>query len=224
MADETPPFVDSRCWTGELPSPPPPRTHAQVQASLAALPAVFAVLAAFVLLPRAAVVVWHLSGTPLLISPGPSAATFMAGLAAGLIIAVLLRRQSALNRGAIAICACLVTAFGLHGYHYLSDWRSPPETYVASFFVESIRMPDAFSKHAPLVPTITVSSSRGWRQSMIAGAGFAARLTPGDSCLKAEVRQGRHGFAFVTARIASAGDGTGSFVVADANRARCLRS
>jgi len=223
MADETPPYVDSSRWTGDLPSPPPPLPRAQVEASLAALPPMFAVLAAFVLLPFAAAAVWKLSGAPLLIPPGPSAATFMAGLAGGLIAAVLPRRQSALERGAIGICTRLATAFGLHAYHYLVDWRSQPETYAASFFVEAVQMPGA-SRRAPLVPTITVSSSRGWRQSMVADAGFAARLTPGDSCLKAQVRQGRHGFAFVAARIASAGDGTGSFVVADANRARCLRS
>lgn len=223
MADETPPHVDSRTWTGDLSSPPPLRSYGQMQASPAALPAVFAFMAAVVLLPRAAILVWELSGASLPISPGPNVATSISGLAVGLIVAALARRQAAMDRAAIAICACEATAFGLHGYHYLSDWRSHPETCATSLFVEAVRMPGA-SRGVPLVPTVTVSTSRGRRQSMIAGAGFAERLIPGDTCLKAEVRRGRHGFAFVRARITSAGDGTGSFVVADANRARRLRS
>lgn len=219
MAD-TPPIIDSRQWTGETQPALKPLSSEQSHRLWPAPITLFALVAALMLLPAGAGMVWTLSGAPLLIAPGPSPATLAGALAGSLLAAVAAKVRRAERPGAVAIATFALIGFGLHAWQYFSDLRSAQQTHAAPLFVEAVEMPGL--RRRPLVPTITVSDANGARRSMIGPAEFVRRLTPGDSCFIARIAQGRYGFKFVTAEIISVGDGTGSFLAADANRSRCV--
>lgn len=113
--------------------------------------------------------------------------------------------------------------FAAHQFGYLHDFNTTRAEQEANYFVEGISLP-GYRRYGKsrIFPELHVSTERGTYISTPTTRAFAKRLTSGDSCLKAKVSRGRYGFAFIEPTVLSAGDGTGSFLVAAENRKRCF--
>ena len=217
MTTNPPPF-DSRRWTGDLPPPGSPRSVVSLEPSTAKVIIGLILISVFILLARAAI--WGLSGSPMVISAGPSLLSLELGLCAALATVLIMRRVPWVGRLTTAMAAFGFITFCAHALGYFQDLSSARFDRPTRLFVEAVRLP-CFGRGCTIIPEVTVSAAGGVGK-MNAPSAFAARLVPGDSCLAAQLAYGRHGFVFVHAIVRSAGDGTGSYMVADRNRAQCL--
>ncbi|RKS92081.1 hypothetical protein DFR51_1657 [Sphingosinicella microcystinivorans] len=212
--------IDSRRWTGDIDDTPKP-------ALVPALPSrfvgpVLVVLMASGLMFAASSLIWVASGSPMVVAPPMKVATLKFPLLAAFGTLFLLRSRP---RQAF-VWTTIVFSFSLflaYQFGYLHDLNTPRTEKQATYFVENISRPGyGGRRESRIFPELRLSTERGTYISIPTTRAFAKRLTSGDSCLKAKVSRGRYGFAFIEPIILSAGDGTGSFLVAAVNRKRCF--
>ena len=177
------------------------------------------ILVAFLLIVGSALI-WALSGSPLVIPPEPNPLVVEFGLCVGLATAIFMRLKRLNDGVALGILVFGITAFCVYQFNFLYDLSTASVDRHTRLFVEAVWM-EGMGKGRPIIPEVTVSGEGGVRK-LNAPSRFAGSLVPGDSCLEASVAHGRHGFEFVHAIVRSSGDGTGSYMVADQNRERCL--
>lgn len=213
--------IDSRRWTGDIDYRPKP-------ALVPALPSRFVgpvlmVLVAIGLMFVASSLIWIASGSPMVVAPPTKLATLKFPLLAALGTLFLLRsrRRQAFVWTTIVFSSSLFLA---HQFGYLHDLNTPRTEKQAIYFVENISRP-GFRRYGEsrMFPELQLSTERGAHVSVSTTRSLATRLIGGDSCLKAKIAHGRYGFAFIEPTVLSAGDGTGSFLVAAENRKRCFR-
>lgn len=167
--------------------------------------------------------IWVASGAPMVVAPPMKAETLTFPLFAAFGTLFLLRSR----RRQAFVWATIVFSFSLflaHQFGYLHDLNTTRTEKQATYFVENITRP-GYRRYGEsrMFPELQLSTERGTHISVSTTQSFAKRLTSGDSCLKAKVSRGRYGFAFIEPAVLSAGDGTGSFLVAAENRKRCFR-
>lgn len=212
--------IDSRRWTGDIEDRPKP-------VSSRALPSrfigpVLIVLMAIGAMLAASSLIWVVSGAPMVITPPMKVATLKFPLfaALGTLFILRSRRRQAFGWSTIVFGFSL---FAAHQFGYLHDLNTARTQYETTYFVENITQP-GYRRYGQsrIFPELRLSTERGAHISVLTTRAVAKRLTSGDSCLKAKVSRGRYGFAFIEPAIRSAGDGTGSFLVAAENRKRCF--
>lgn len=212
--------IDSRRWTGDLDDMP--RRASPPKLPLRFIGPALVVLMASGFMFAASSLIWVVSGSPMVVAPPMKVATLMFPLFAALGTLLILRSR----RREAFVWSTIVFSFSLfaaHQFGYLHDLNTAHAENDATYFVEGVSLP-GYQRYGKsrIFPELHLSTERGTYISIPTTRAFAKRLTSGDSCLKAKVSRGRYGFAFIEPVILSAGDGTGSFLVAAENRKRCF--
>jgi hypothetical protein len=216
------PVYDSRAWTGDIPAPEPkirpkgkgPLPPRYIWLALALFLSIFL----FFLLDA---LIWYIAGEPTMFFHDPTNHTLGLSALVGLASAFLLRRAVAedliLGVGGLGFGMALII---VHESCFFIDRANAKPIGGGTIFVNGVRWP-GFGRNHPLRPTARVESPY-WRAELIGPPSDLGTFVPGDTCLDIAVSRGPNGATFVQAHVRSSGDGTGSWMVADANRARCL--
>jgi hypothetical protein len=220
--------TDRPAWTGELPTDPlrdriavAPRARVEDAAPLLAL--LFAFGMASMLYPLAWWWAWHSSGSPAVYSTGPTGGEV--GAAAAGAAAMLLFGRRRLRLGwrvsrAVILVMCLIIAARFVDYQIAVRTDGPSR--LAPLFVERAEPPHFRRHDFSLEPTIRVSGLAVRWEEIVVPKALLAGLVPGDTCVTARLAE-RRGYVFVRfEKRASAGGGSGSYLVRDSARARCL--
>jgi len=220
--------IDGRAWTGD---PPPDLLRGQIASAprrplSAGAPTLLLLLSlgiAGIVYPLIGLLAWRWSGSPVVFSTGPTGGEVGAAAAGAAAMLLIGRRRLGLGmRAARAALLFVVLITTARLIDYQIAVRTDGPSRLAPLFVETAERPHFRRHDVSFVPTIKVSGLMLRREEISVSNALVARLVPGDSCITARLSE-RRGYVFIAfERLASAGDGSGSYLVRDLARARCL--
>lgn len=218
---ETPPTYDSRAWTGDITSGQPPRRPLPSLSRISAF--LLTLLGMFVIFEIVDAGIWYGVGEPTMFEHSTTNHTLGLSALAGIAVAFLFRKRVPekyiLSTGGLGFGVALIL---VHEFCFLDDLAHAQPIGRGTAFVEAVRLPHWFGRRRKVTRPTAELRGPGWMSDLIGPKQDIAGLVPRDSCVDLEVTRGPHGATFVKMRTHSSGDGTGSWMVADENRARCL--